>query len=399
VNGNLSLWANDLTLTVGHHGKGALNIIDGGNVNSMYGEIGSSHGSGVVTVDGAYSTWHIFDDLFIGKVGSGVLDIAGGGGVINYGPGFIGFDSGSTGVVTVNGSDSSWHNGGDLKIGGVGKGTLNITSGGRVSATNVLLISSQSLLAIDVGNGSSVTVGGTGWIDNSGTVRISATANAAAGVYTPIIAGSWSGSGTYQALGGTWNTSTHQFTVSTAQSGASGETVVMALSAGPRVVFDDAGETGWSVGASFAPTGGSGTLSFAATTISGSELTSLETLTGENQSVLGGWEFTAGEGYTQGSRVYLTFDVGEGFSANGLQVWHSHDGSWSPYAVSDLTYDGRYASFTVTGFSGYAVTTVPEPSTLALLAFGSLGLIAYAWRRRRRWEQIGADRKTCSPAD
>ena len=32
------------------------------------------------------------------------------------------------------------------------------------------------------------------------------------------------------------------------------------------------------------------------------------------------------------------------------------------------------------------VTTVPEPSTLALLGTSAISLLAYAWRRRRRME-------------
>ena len=295
--------------------------------------------------------------------------------------GYIGYHPGSTDVVTVNGSGSTWTNSSYLGVGYEGSGTLNITNGGTVTAVNAS-INSQSLLAIDTG--SSLNVGtGSGSFTNYGTVRISAAANAEAGTYTPIHADSWYGTGAYQALGGTWNTSTHQFTVSDAYPGASGETVVMALSAGPRVVFDDAGETGWSVGASFAPTSGSGTLSFAATTISGSSRTSLEDLLGDND-LLGGWEFLATGGYTQGSPVYLTFDVGEGFSSEGLQVWHNHEGSWSPYAVSDLTYDGQYASFTVNGFSGYAVTTVPEPGTVSLLSILGVCLGGCVWRKRRR---------------
>ena len=48
--------------------------------------------------------------------------------------------------------------------------------------------------------------------------------------------------------------------------------------------------------------------------------------------------------------------IGAGYSSNNLQVWHYDGTSWTSYAASDLTYDGNYASFTVTGFSGYAVT-------------------------------------------
>jgi hypothetical protein len=42
-----------------------------------------------------------------------------------------------------------------------------------------------------------------------------------------------------------------------------------------------------------------------------------------------------------------------------------------------LTYDGAYANFTVTGFSGYALAAVPEPSTLALLAAGLAAFIIH----------------------
>ena len=63
-------------------------------------------------------------------------------------------------------------------------------------------------------------------------------------------------------------------------------------------------------------------------------------------------------------------------------MWHYDGTSWTAYASADLTYDGTYASFTVTGFSGYAVT-VPEPGTLALFLAAALGLLAYAWRKRK----------------
>jgi hypothetical protein len=57
---------------------------------------------------------------------------------------------------------------------------------------------------------------------------------------------------------------------------------------------------------------------------------------------------------------------------------------WLPYAASDLTYDGTYASFTVTGFSGYAVSGIPEPSAIILFSMGAASLVAYTWRRRIR---------------
>ena len=67
--------------------------------------------------------------------------------------------------------------------------------------------------------------------------------------------------------------------------------------------------------------------------------------------------------------------MGPGFERADLKVWH-HDGAqWSEYAAADLTCNGDYASFTVTGFSSYAISAVPEPGTLALLAVAVLGFV------------------------
>jgi hypothetical protein len=166
------------------------------------------------------------------------------------------------------------------------------------------------------------------------------------------------------------------FTVSGAQSGVSGQEIEFDLASTQRALFTDSA-TGWNVGASFLSTSSSTPLSFTATAIGGDALSGLQIISGD--SVLGGWTFDA-EGYTEGDPVYLSFEVGAGFSAAELSLWHLDDGEWTEYMPDDLTYDGQYASFTVTGFSGYGVTAVPEPATLALLAIGGLAML----RRRRK---------------
>lgn len=386
VGGISSTWTNR-TLGVGRVGNATLNIIGGGavsNAESAY--IASPGSTSAVTVIGNGSTWTNGSALAVGFGGNGTLNIKGGGKVSNT-VGTIGTGLAGVGLVTVDGSGSTWTNSEGLRLGvlynnDIGIGTLNITHGGAVTATSAW-IDNQSLLAVDTG---SILNVGSGSFTNNGTVRISAAANAAAGTYTPILAGTWSGSGAYQALGGMWNTSNHQFTVSDAHPGTSGETVTMDPSTAPRVVFSGVGSTGVvrSVGASFAASGASGsTLSFAATMIDDATRASLESILG-GSPVLDGWKFTPISGYIQGSPVYLTFDVGAGFSKEGLRVWHNHDGSWSTYAPNDLTYDGRYASFTVNGFSTWLLTATPEPSTIALLASGAASLLVLAWRRRKR---------------
>jgi fibronectin-binding autotransporter adhesin len=369
-------------LGAGWRGKGSLTIQNGIVVNSTSGRIGHASGStGVVTVDGTGTTWTNSSSMNVGHSGTGTLNITGGGSV-NDTSGYIGDLTGSTGVVRVDQTGSMWSNSSSLYVGNAGSGTLTITRGGTVAATSVS-INSKSLLAIDVGNGSLLTVGnGSGTITNNGKVRVIAGARATAGtIYTPISASTWNGNA-YQAIGGMWN-SDHTFTVSTVKSGQAGTAVTLDTQ---RVLINDTGtgKTGWSVGASFLA--GTGTTSLTATAMSSDILSSLGTKLAPGESLLSAFDFsTTGAAISSSNPAYLSFDIGPGSSASILDIWHYDATSgWTAYSANDLTYDGTYASFTVTGFSGYAVTeAVPEPSTLVLLGIGAVGLLAYGWKRRR----------------
>ena len=94
-------------------------------------------------MDGAGSTWAIGSDLYVGRYGSGTLNIAGAGTVTNYG-GRIGWESGSVGDVAVDGAGSTWTNEDVLYIGLYGSGTLKITNGGAVSNSSYAGIGYQS---------------------------------------------------------------------------------------------------------------------------------------------------------------------------------------------------------------------------------------------------------------
>ena len=340
-------------------------------------------------MNGTGSTWTNSGILYVGFAGNGTLKITNGGSVSSNAYGDIGYLSGGT--VTVDGAGSTWTNGSTLYVGDSGNGTLIITNGGAVTASSVS-INSTSLLAMDVGRGSLLTIGGgAGTITNNGIVRLSAGAIAAAGTYTPILAGSWTGSGSYQALGGTWNSTNHVFTVSSAIAGTVGLPVTIDLSKNQRVLISD-GSGKNVVGASFGATTSSTSIGLTAAALTSSVSTALQTAAGSNEEILSGWTFST-TNYTVSSSnpVYLSLLVGSGQSLNDLDVWHYDGTAWTEYAASDLSYDGAYADFTVTGFSGYAVSgefsqiyTLPEPGTFALLAAGLLGLAAYAWRKRRK---------------
>jgi T5SS/PEP-CTERM-associated repeat protein len=315
-----------------------------------------------------------------------MLSITNGGSVNSSGSfNYIGHYSGSTAVVAVDGTGSTW-NSGFLYVGDGGSGTVSIANGGTVTARSVSMYS-KSLLAIDVGRGSLLVVAGA--ISNGGTIRILAGAGVPANgaQYSPIAAGTWSGVGTYQAIGGTWNSTGHTFTASSVTAGTSGSPVSLNLATVQRAIVDDNGPggTNWEVGASFPAAGSTTNMTFSATAMNSTILDVLRADLPANESVLSGWTF-ATTNYTVSSTnpVYLSFNVGPGQPSDLLEVWHYDSSAWTEYPTTDLTYDGTFASFTATGLSGYAMVAVPEPGTLALLAAGLIGLLAYAWRRRRQ---------------
>lgn len=360
VSGTGSTW-NSGGLYVGYRGTGTLTVGNGGTVDSSSSYIGYESAS-KATVRGVGATWTSSGDLFVGYIGEGTLAITDGGSV-DCGSGYLGYGSGSTGDVTVSGAGSTWTND-CLFVGYFGSGTLAIDNGGSVTAVDSRVYNSRSLLSIEVNGNSRLTVdNGGGTFTNNGTVRLIAGAAPAAGaVYTPISAGTWTGSGLYQAVGGTWDEVSHEFTVSNVDHALLDETVTMDLANMQRAVIDNT-MMGWSVGASFLATQNPTQLRFEASC----NLAEIAAILAANwgygdepndyhpRAPLCFWEFTASSGFMSGDPVYLSFDIGSGYSRERLSVWHvdGADPGWSDPA--DLAYDGRYASFTTTDFYGWYI--------------------------------------------
>ena len=145
VDGSGSTWTNSGNLSVGYFGTGSLSITDGASVSSTYGYVGLGSGStGTVTVDGDSSTWtNTSSTLYVGYEGTGTLNVTDGGEVEDT-DGYIGYFSGSTGSVVVNGADSTWTNSDDLVVGKNGTGTLDIINGGLVSVAGTLTIDNDN---------------------------------------------------------------------------------------------------------------------------------------------------------------------------------------------------------------------------------------------------------------
>jgi T5SS/PEP-CTERM-associated repeat protein/autotransporter-associated beta strand protein len=173
VTGSNSAWIDYGDLYVGDSGSGTLLITSGGTVYNFYNNFGATIGenagsSGLVTVTGTNSTWIDYGGLYVGDSGSGTLLITSGGRVHNTGFGAtIGENAGSSGLVTVTGTSSSWADYGDLYVGDSGSGTLLIENGGTVY--NFVTDFGATILGATIGEnaGSSglVSVTNSAWID------------------------------------------------------------------------------------------------------------------------------------------------------------------------------------------------------------------------------------------
>jgi T5SS/PEP-CTERM-associated repeat protein len=311
----------------------------------------SSGSTGLAIVTGTGSAWNT-NSIMVGMMGAGMLRVENGGKVINTGGGYLGNYAGSTGTAVITGAGSVWANTGVVSLVQPGTGSLIVGNGGQVTGTS-LSINSASAASLHVsGSGMLVlgTTGTAGSIANSGNVSLYADAFLAAGTYSPITelkgrAMAWTGTGSYNAYGGTWDSTAHTFAVASAATAASGTSST--LTTGERLLITDSG-TGHRVGASFG-TVTAGT-NFSAVPMGGTDLIGLPT----DQCVLSAWNFTTN---FAGDQALLSFDVGAGQSYD-MSVWHYNGTAWAPFAAPDLTYgEDGIADFAVTSFvGGYALT-------------------------------------------
>jgi len=168
IDGVGSVWtartnSGSAALVVGNIGSGEVTVSGGGLLTCNAAEIGQdARGCGSITVRDAGSAWNANAGLVCGDYGTGYLTITGGGRVTSgTGTTAIGFQQGSFGSVTVDGTGSSWTstNPSVFTVGGMGTGGLSITGGGRVSIGSS---GPGAIIGDAVAGSGNVTVGGAG---------------------------------------------------------------------------------------------------------------------------------------------------------------------------------------------------------------------------------------------
>ncbi len=351
-------------LAIGNNGAGSMIVREGISITSLHGFIGYGSGStGVVSIDGPGSNWSLTDgalaSFYVGYSGTGSLTISHGGKVTNGDYGYVGANSGAYGMVRVDGSGSTWTNVLPLTIGGSGTGVLVIGNGGYVQGQWVV-VNTGSLVVMDVGNGSGLSAS-TGTLSNGGTFRLRAISNASVGTYTPLVAASWAGADSIMALGGSWNSTNHQVTISAPATGDTTSPITFDRSITQRLSITDSasGANLWEM----VQAQTTSTLTLGASLMPAGQINPLQNqLTSSGSSVLKAWSITA-TGLSDNEPMGLAVGIGNGYLTQGLAIWQWNGTTWSAFNASDLSFGSGYANFTVTATGGYAVATIPLAST------------------------------------
>lgn len=135
VTGAGSRWNMAGSAFVGRAGTGRLNIEDGAEVTSSFAQIGGTDGSGSATVSGQAS-WNSTGIFYVGRQTTGSIDILSGG-TLTTETLYLGDAVDGAGSMRVDGAGSAWTSGDPAFIGYNGQGRLDITDGGVVSIYSV----------------------------------------------------------------------------------------------------------------------------------------------------------------------------------------------------------------------------------------------------------------------
>ncbi len=162
-------------ISVGYQSSGSMAIKNGVTVAAMDGYVGYNAGSiGAVTISGAGSTWFNGGNIYVGNSGTGAMTITNGGGVAWDNVLSVGYNAGSTGSIAVSGTGSTlgktcsvsgYRSSGDglLRVGDSGTGSLTVINGASV-------VDEVGDIAENSGSSGAVIISGPGstWSNSSG---------------------------------------------------------------------------------------------------------------------------------------------------------------------------------------------------------------------------------------
>lgn len=166
VDGPGSDWQSLAAVRVGGVGVGDVSVSAGASVTNTATRIGFATGSqGIVAISGAGSTWESSDGMEVGsEIGKGTLTASAGGKVLTTSVS-IGELAGAIGTMSVTGSGSSATLSDKLEVGVIGAGTLEVLTGGAVTAA-------AAVIARDPGSSGMATVSGASVLNVAGDLSV-----------------------------------------------------------------------------------------------------------------------------------------------------------------------------------------------------------------------------------
>jgi T5SS/PEP-CTERM-associated repeat protein len=167
-----STWTGDQGLAIGRLGTGSLEVRGGGVVSNQFTSVGADGGSGSLLVDGVGSQLNT-SNFSVGAFGDGIATIANGGLIDTSFVSIRSDENGSLSEMTVTGTGSSLNNSGELRVGDFDRtGQLNILDGGAVNTDSTRVYSMASLRLNDGVFSSATQVENFGLVEFSGNSEL-----------------------------------------------------------------------------------------------------------------------------------------------------------------------------------------------------------------------------------